>query len=385
MSNGYKVSNGYKSALAVQIINAFVVGVISIVIPLLMLDRGVSVESMGLIFAVLPLITQSVRMLFGCVSDYVGRKKIYWVNGLMNIGFLVTYYFANTPLGFLAGKVGEGVKEASLWSVNRAYFMDHVDRWRDGEKEKILIKMRGLNAVFEALGTIFAGFLVVALLYSNTLLLLIGLSVLILPNVRLLKDRVNRKLDMRAILKSLDIRHKSKKFKNFVAIFFLLGLSWGLLSGYILPLFLKSIGIPVELIGLLLGIRILLNGFFVYIFNSIWSGKRKILVGGLVFSLLIASLSFSNYTVLPLIIVLMGLFTGICDAGYETIFVRLSDHNSLGRDIGFLMIGVHVGMAITQALSGFVITSFGFPIIFFTSAMLFALFSLASYHNMTTT
>lgn len=376
-------TNGFKNAFAIQSVNAFIIGTIFLLLPLFMLERGISIESMGLVFAALPLISQTARLLFGCVSDYIGRKKFYWANGLLNVAFLGSYYFATTPLGFLFGKAAEGVRDASLWSVNRAYFMDHIDH--DHEKEKMLIKVRGVNSTFEAFGTILAGFLITILFYENTLLLLIGLSILIFPNVKMLKDkrvRINQKLDTAAILKSLDIRHKSRKFKNFVAIFFLLGLSWGFISGYILPLFLNTMGFSVENIGLLLGVRVLINGLFVYVFHSIWSGRRKVLIGGLVFSSLIAVLAFSNYATLPFIIVLMGIFTGIADAGFETIFVTATDHNYLGRDIGILMLGVHFGMSVTQAISGFVITSYGFPVLFFASAMIFTVFSLTSYYNM---
>lgn len=373
------MSNGVKNAFAIQALNAFIKGTIFIVIPLLMLDRGIPIESMGLIFAALPLVTQMNRLLFGIVSDYIGRKKFYFFNGLMNMGFLGVYYLATTPLGFLLGKITEGIRNASLWSVNRAYLMDHS---KEKDKEKILIKMRGLNSVFEAFGTLLAGFLIVIFLYDKTLLLLIALSVLLFPNVKMLKDKVKRKISPSAIVRALDFRSKSKKFKNFVGIFFLLGLSWGLITGYILPLFLKTMGVPVENIGLLLGIRVLFNGIFIYLFSSIWTGKRKILVGGLLISLIIALLAFSDYTTLPVLIVLFGMASGIADAGYETIFVHIVDHDSLGRDIGILLIGTHVGMSVTQGLSGFVITSLGFPILFFTSAMLFTLFSLAAYYNM---
>jgi len=375
----FNLSNGVKNAFAIQALNAFIKGTIFIVIPLLMLDRGISIESMGLIFAVLPLVTQMNRLLFGIVSDYIGRKKFYFFNGLMNMGFLGVYYLATTPLGFLLGKISEGIRNASLWSVNRAYLMDHS---KEKDKEKILIKMRGVNGVFEALGTLLAGFLIVIFFYDKTLLLLIALSVLLFPNVKMLKDKVKRKISPSAIVKALDFRRKSKKFKNFVGIFFLLGLSWGFITGYILPLFLKTMGVPVENIGLLLGIRVLFNGISIYVFSSIWTGKRKILVGGLLISSIIALLAFSNYTTLPVLIVLLGMVSGIADAGYETIFVSVVDHDSLGRDIGILLIGTHVGISITQALSGFVITSFGFPVLFFSAAMLYTLFSLAAYYNM---
>lgn len=373
----FDLSDGIKNAFIIQALNAFIVGTIYIVLPLLMLDKGISIEFMGLIFAVLPLVAQTNRLLFGIASDYIGRKKFYFFNGLMNIAFLSVYYLSSTPLGFLLGKISEGIRNASLWSVNRAYFMDHSK-----DKEKALMRMRGVNSIFEALGTLLAGFLVAVFFYDKTLLLLIGLSFVLFPNVKMLKDKVRRRLSTKAIIKALDFRHKGKRFKNFVGIFFLVGLSWGFITGYIMPLFLKSMGTPVETIGLLLGVRVLFNGIFVYIFSTIWSGKRKVLVGGLLFSLIIALLSFSNYVVLPMLIILLGAVSGVADAGYESIFVSVTDHNSLAGDIGILMIGTHVGMSITLALSGFVITSFGFPTLFFMSAMLYTLFSLAAYYNM---
>lgn len=368
---------GTKNAFLIQGINAFIAGVIYIILPLLMLERGISIESMGLIFAVLPLVSQTNRLLFGTVSDYIGRKKFFWLNGLMNLIFLGTYYLAKTPLGFLVGKIGEAIKNASLWSVNRAYFLDHTK-----ESEKVLIKMRGVNSSFRAVGILSAGFLVTRLFYDKTLLLLIAVSFLIFPNVKMLVDKKRYKISVLSILRALDFRNKSKQFKNFVAIFFLIGLSWGFSDSYIFPLFLKEIGISVESMGLLLGIRILLIGIFTYLFHSIWSNKNKILIGGLLTSLLFLILPFSNKATIPFLIVLLGTVGGIGVAGREAIFTEVADHNSLGADIGILMIGSHVGMTISEAISGFVITSFGFSMVFFAAAIFYALFSLAAFYNM---
>lgn len=371
-----KDKTGVKSAFAIQAINAFIVGVIYILLPLLMLEKNISIESMGLIFAILPLVTQTNRLLFGIVSDYTGRKKFYWLNGVMNITFLAVYYFANTPLNFLLGKINEGFRNASLWSVNRAYFMDHTK-----EEEQALIKLRGINSIFQALGIFSAGYLVTKLFYNKTLTLLMGLSFLIFPFVKMLRETERRQISILAILKALDFRHKSKKFKAFVANFFLIGLAWGFTSGYILPLFLKEVGIKVEYIGLFLGIKIFFSGIFAYTFHAFWSGKKKILIGGLLVSLLLIILPFSNQAGLPWLIMLLGIVTGISIAGRETIFTEVADHNTLGRDIGILMIGTHVGMSIAQALSGFIIISFGFPVLFLASAILYAFFSITAYYQ----
>ena len=371
---------GFKNAYAIQGINAFIFGVTFIVVPLLMVERGINVEEMGLIFAALPFVSQFARLLFGCVSDYTGRRLIFFINALANTAFLAAYYLATGALGFLAGKLFEGVKDMAIWSVNRPYFMDHTDDEHD--RVRTLIKFRGFNSVFEALGMMASGFLLAALAFDNTLLLLIVVSLFALPNVALLVDRARRKMNFGAIRQSLDISRKGRKFKNFLVIFFLLGLSWGFIAGYILPLFLATAGVPVQYIGLLLGIRVLFNGVSIWVFSSMWSGRRKVLIGGLLFSIAIASLGLVGYAVLPLAVVLVGMIAGIADAGYETVFVLVCDRKSLGRDMSMLMIGVNVGMAITQALSGFVIASLGFPTMFFAAAMLFALFSVASYHNM---
>lgn len=372
--------NGFRNAYAIQAVNAFVMGTVYIVVPLLMLERGIDVQSMGLIFATLPLVTQATRLAFGCISDYAGRKLFYWMNAAGNVAFLGAYYLAHSAPAFLAGKLLEGVRDASLWSVNRPYFMDHTDDPK--ERERVLMGLRGFNSVFESLGMVLAGFIAAALAFGNTLLMLVAVSLLALPNVAMLKDRARQKVDFGAIRRSLDIRHKGRRFKNFLTIFFLLGLSWGFISGYILPLFLATMGVPVQYIGLLLGARVLFNGLSIYVFSSMWGVRRKVIVGGLLFSAAIALIGLAPLSVLPLVVVSAGMVAGIADAGYESIFVMVSDRKSLGRDIGMLMTGVHVGMAITQAASGFVIAAVGFPTMFFAAAMLFALFSLASYHNM---
>lgn len=371
-----------KKAFVIQALNSFIAGAIFIVLPLLMVDKHVPIEEMGLIFAVMPIFMQTFRLVFGILSDYVGRKIFFWLDGLMSTVSLVFYYFSSTAIVFLLGKMAEGVRDASLWSVNRAYFMDHSK-----EKEAALIKLRGVDSALGALGMMAAGFMVVLLFYGNTILLMIGLSLMILPNVRLMKDAVkfHEKLDLAQVVRALDFRRKSPKFKNFIVIFTLIGLSWGFITGYILPVFLSSVGVPVQEIGLLLGARALCNAGVLYLFTKLWSGKRKILVGGLAFAASMGALALlagSGAATVSVIVVLTGLVAGVADAGYETIFVSVSDHNFIGRDIGILMIGLQAGASLTQALSGYVITYMGYPSMFFMAAMLYALFSLAAYKNM---
>jgi MFS family permease len=371
-----------KKALVIQSVNAFVAGVIFIILPLFMVEKSIPVETIGLIFAVMPIFMQAFRLVFGILSDYVGRKIFYWLDGIFNIAAPIFYLLSNNPLVFLAGKMSEGIRDASLWSVNRAYFIDH-----SADKEAALIKLRGVDSALGALGMLLAGFMVVLLLFDRTWLLLILISLIVFPEVKLMHDVVKfrEKLDLHQVVKALDFRKKKKKFKNFIIIFTLLGLSWGFVTGYILPVFLQSKGVPIEDIGLLLGARALCNAAILYLFQKLGSGKVKVLAGGLLFSFVLAILaifSSSGMANIFALVILMGAVGGIADAGYETIFVSIADHNFIGRDIGILMIGLQVGQSLTQAASGFVIAYLGFPAMFFMAAMLYATYTLAAYKNL---
>jgi len=361
----------------IEAINAFVMGAMSIVIPLLMIERGLDVESIGLIFAVLPLFSQVARTTFAIVSDFVGRKLFYKLNSILNVVFMGVYYFAHHPIQFLLGKVVEGVRNASLWSVNRAYFMDH-----SYEKKDILIKMRGVNAIFSAIGTIAAGLLIAMLFYENTILVCILISLLIIPQVFRLRDKMKRNVSLISIIKSFDVRGRNRAFKNFMIIYFFSGIAWGMISGYILPLFLRLMGHTEQYIGLILGVRLLAMGAVTYLLASKFSGKRGVLLGGLFFALSIALLSFSTPSTAYLFIILLGLGEAFVAASFEYMFVKVINHNSSAGDIGILMFGLHLGMSISLAASGFIISSIGFPTMFFASAMLFTLYSLASYYNL---
>jgi MFS family permease len=366
-----------KSAFLIQAMNAFIYGAMSIVIPLLMVDRGIAVESMGLIFAVLPIISQTARITFATLSDFIGRKIFYGVNSVMNLIFMGVYFFARHPLEFIFGKFTEGIRNAALWSVNRAYFMDH-----SYEKKNILIKMRGVGSIFTAFGTIAAGLLIALVFYENTILICMLLSLFIIPQVFRLKDKMKRKVSIPSIIKSFDLRGRKGIFRNFIIIFIVMGIGWGLIAGYIFPLFLRLLGYSEKSIGLILGARTLCAGLVTYFFASRVSGKRLVLFGGLSFATAVGLLSFASASTVLAILLIGGLADGLVAAGFEYIFVKVVKNSSSAGDIAFLMFGLHMGMSGSLALSGFIISSVGFGVMFLASAVLFGIGSVASYYNL---
>ena len=74
-----------------------------------------------------------------------------------------------------------------------------------------------------------------------------------------------------------------------------------------------------------------------------------------------------------------GFVEGIAGVGQEGILSRITDKDSYGTDIGLLMMGLHVGETLSLALSGLLISLWGFVAPFLLTASTYAVFSVASY------
>ena len=367
--------NQTKNIFSVQILNSFIDGILFIVIPLLMIERNIDVVTIGFVFAALPLVFQFVRLFFGAISDVVGRKLFFIFNSVLNVILIIIYYFAFTPLEYLFGKVTEGVKNASLWSVNRASLLDHRK-----DKRSILVKMIGIAHIAYAAGIIIAGFLIAWLFYSNTLIFCIFLGLLTFPTALIIKIGKKRKFCIKTTFNILDIRKKGKIFKSFSLLSFIRGLSIGLIAGYIFPLFLKQNNFSVEMIGLVIGLNMLFVGIF-SIFTRKIEIKKLVLYGGISYCVLLFLLGLTNYSLAAILLIIFGITRGFGHCIFETIISKVSNVNSYGGDVGILTTGLQVGIAISLALSGLIITYFGFFGLFSLSALIYTVYFVLTYQT----
>ena len=338
-----------------------------------MIERRIDVVTIGFIFAALPLVFQFVRLICGAISDIIGRKLFFVSNSFLNIILLVIYYIAYSPLEFLFGKITEGIKNASLWSVNRAALLDQKK-----DKRGLLSKMMGIAHIGDAAGRIIAGFLIAWIFYENTVLFCILLSLLIVPGVLSLKGKKRKRIRIERTFSILDIRKRSKFFKRFALISFITGLSSGLIYGYIFPLFLKEGGFGTEIIGIIIGLNILLIGIFSILTRKI-EIKKLVLYAGISYFFLMILLGFSNYSMAALIIIALGIARGMGHGVFEGIISKASSINSYGGDVGMLTTGLQIGQAISLAFSGFIITYIGFFGLFSLSALFYIIYCILTY------
>jgi len=367
--------NQIKNIIFIQILNSFVGGILYIVLPLLMLERNIDIVSIGLIYASLPMIFQLSRIIFAVISDLIGRKLFFILNGILSVLYIIVYYFAYTPLEFLFGKISESINHASLWSVNRAFILEHGKK-----KWKNLSRFRSFSRIFTALGVLVAGFLITWIFYPNTLIFCILISLLIIPSALAIVEKKKGKFRIEKAFDNLDLRKKGVTFRKVLFLFLLLGLSFGLIAGYVFPLFLIENKFSPEIIGTLLGIQILLSGFSIYF--SIGKGRldKIILYGGLFYSLVLFLIGFSSSILAVAFILIFGIADGIITNVQEGIYSKVTKDGTYATDIGLLLLGFHGGRTVTLALSGFLITFYGFNFLFSLSALIFVLFFSYAYY-----
>lgn len=366
--------NQVRNVLFIQVLNSFVAGVLGVAVPLMMEARNVDVVVIGLVFAAMPLIMQLGRMVFATASDFWGRKMFFVSNGVLGVVSGLIYYVAHSPLEFLFGKVVEGTKEGSLWAVNRAFLLE-----KNGRHWRILVYLRTVAYVAYAVGSLVAGFLIVWLFFEGALLVCALFSVLVMSLAFLLVGEKKERFSAAKARRFLDFRKKSRVFKVFLVLFFVFGVSFGLVGGFVFPLFLDNVGFDVEGIGLIVGMEVLVAGLFSYLFSKTSRMRVLILLSGVLFTVTLLLLGFTSWIFAAMLVVLFGSVQGMSSIGQEGILSKICDVECYGTDIGLLMMGLHLGEALSLAMSGFLISVWGFVAPFVLAASTHVFFYVGAY------
>jgi len=366
--------NQVRTVLSIQFFHSFASGILGVALPLMMKARNIDVVVIGFIFASMPLIMQFGRMLFATVSDFLGRKPFFVTDGILGAVSGLIYYFAHTPMEFLFGKIVEGTKEGTLWAVNRAFLLE-----KNGGHWRILVYLRTAAYIAYAVGSLLAGFFIAWLFFEGTMLLCALFGVFVIFLALLLTGERKEKFSIEKALHFLDFRKKDRVFKIFLLLFFMMGLSFGFHGGYVVTFFLDKNGFTAEIIGLIFGLQVLLAGLSSYLFSKSSQMRRLILLSGLLYTVTFFLLGFSSWVFAGGLVIAYGFVDGMASIGQEGILSKICARESYGTDIGLLMMGLHVGEALSLALSGILISLWGFIAPFFLSASTYVFFYLSSY------
>ncbi|MCK4482945.1 hypothetical protein KAU55_06930, partial [Candidatus Bathyarchaeota archaeon] len=230
-----------------------------------------------------------------------------------------------------------------------------------------------------AVGSLLAGFFIVWFFFEGTIMVCVLVGVFVVPAALLLVGGKKKKFSVAKALHLLDFRKKGKVFKRFLVLFFVMGLAFGFRSGFVFPLFLSANGFDAKVVGILFGLQVLLAGLFSYLFARRFEMRKLLLVSGVLYTVTLMVLGFSSSVFAGFLAVVYGAVEGLLSISQEGILSKITSEGTYGTDIGLLMMGLHSGNTLSLALSGFLISMWGFTAPFLMSALIFTVFYVGSY------
>ena len=85
-----------KRLYAINFVDAFIVGVITVIVPLLMLERGIDIATIGLVFAAAPLAKAAMRLASSALADSLGDRIVYVMSSASDFLQSLSYLFSKT-------------------------------------------------------------------------------------------------------------------------------------------------------------------------------------------------------------------------------------------------------------------------------------------------
>ena len=355
----------------INFIDAFISGMISVLLPLLMLSRGIDLAMIGLVFSIGPIVHVAVRFAGAALADSAGDRKIYVLSSALNFVKSAAYLVSSNAAGFAAGKLSDGSREALLWSVNRPSLLAVAP----GRKHFVLSNMISGRLLYNALGSLAIGFLFIYGGYDLPLAVAMALSlVLVFLSLRL-KDM--HRAEGRFSLSDFSPFGRSRRFYEIAGAFVAGNAVYSAVMYLLLPVYFAANGFSVSEIGLFYAGYLLIEGAVLnFISHRQVETKRAALAGAAIFCVGLAGLAFAPRDAIPFFF----LFMAFGDACGSMLWEELNYFASKGSrrkatDLAVVVAPALLSAGAASAAAGFAASAFGFAAIFAVFALSMALFA----------
>ncbi|MCX6769669.1 MAG: MFS transporter [Candidatus Micrarchaeota archaeon] len=355
---------------ALNYIDAFIAGIVSIAVPVMMLEYGIDLASIGLIFAIAPVVKLLVRLSSASLADRVGERIFYTLNAASNLAQAVCYAFP-TALGFAAGKLFDGARESFIFAVNRTSILAFAPHKKHSGTAQLISERLIANA-----GGSLAVFLILMVSGFDALLVLIAiLSIVMLLLARKIPNTHTGNKEKIA-LSDLAMRGKARSFYETLGAMVLGGSFYSVMFYLALPIFFKLNGFSLQEIGLMYAIYYLIFGVLMkIIIKHDLKAEKAAAVGVVVFIVALSGISFGGKALMPYFFILMTLADSCCAFLWEKILYLEAKHSKkVSTDIALLHMPAAIIGILAAASFGFVTAQWGFSAVF-----LIAAFTLAAY------
>ncbi len=365
--------------MLISLLTHFVLGGFGIAIPLVLLERNISLAEIGIIMSILPLVFLFVRILFAALADHIGWSPLFLVNWLSLLLASIIYLIANSPIDFAIGKVFEGISISAYWAVSRtATYLLSPSR-EAGEATKVI----GMVMLGMALGCAVTGSIMSIIGAYGAFILLIIISMMLLYPTILLwsKGRKRIRLNLFRILRSLDLRGRSRNFWIVSIIMAINSLARYPLFSLVLPIFMsRELGYSYMTIGTIFMMYNVILAATVFGTMKLSLSLTRAIVQSMIY--LFACIGLSKSNVLLLIsVVALAIASGLGTRFYETIIANVSKDRleTLSIDIGILHIPLRIMEFSSLIIFSIIIEKFGYQVSFILSGIAYIAFSILSY------
>lgn len=369
-----------KRILAITFLNYFVSGGLALTIPLLLLERNVGLEDIGIIISVLPLVFLVVRLFLAAFADLVGWARFYILLNWPGTLFSTLIYFlaGSTPV-FLFGKIVQAVKESSYWAVNRTAIFSLSPE----QKGKEAIRNIAVLWLSTALGSAVSGLGIAYMGFSFTLSILVFASLIIgIPAALLWKTRrQSSRPSIREAVALLDPRGRGRFFwfVSFTLMFY--SVAQYPLMTLLLPVFMaEELRYNYTMIGLAYMLYYVIASSVMFSTLKIAFGVKRVVIQSLIALLAVLLLANSrSYFLLPLLALAVAHGLGL--GFFESIIAKATKNRlTVSVDIGLLHVPMRLAEFSSVLSAGFVAQSIGYTPIFAFSGIFFTIFSVLALY-----
>ena len=353
-----------KRIFTLNFLDSFVFGITTVIVPLLMLERGIGVAAIGLVFAFSPLAKVAVRLASAAAADAFGERLFYTLNALSNFLQAPIYFLSSGALGFGIGKVVDGARESFIWAVNRSSIMHAAP----GRKHYAMGGLVSGRAVYFAIGSLAIGALFPLGGYNLLLALVAAIGIAMAAISLKVKDTPDR---AKIRLSHLHFLGRERRFYETAGALTVGSAVYSAILYFLLPLFFKLAGFSLSEIGLLYAGYFLLFGVVLnYISHTGIPGRKAALIGALAFAVSLCGIGFAPRGVMPYFFLLMAV--GDAHLGLlweEAIYLQAKGSSRRSTEIAMLHTPGMLAVFAVSCVSGFVVEGFGFVPIFVLGAL----------------
>lgn len=361
---------------AISFLNYLLAGALTLLIPLLLIERNMNLAEVGMILSVLPLVFLVARLVFAAIADHVGWLHIFLLaNWPTAVGSIVIYYFATSAPVFLAGKIAEGLRESSYWAVIRTAIYQVAPQ----KAGKEAIKNNAVLWIATAVGSAVVGLSIGYLGFSLSLVIL-ALTALLLGIPVLMLRKSSIKVDTQKnwkVLAALIPKGRTKLFWLGSAALMFNSLSAYPLVSLLLPAYMN----------LILGYNYLTIGLLFLLYNAVagiaaFFSLRRSLSPQLALALTVLSvtasvfLTFDN-AAFTMSLLVLAFVRGYSIGYFEYTIIKVTRNSSnISVDIGLIHVPQRIAEFASLMFAGYLAQTIGYAPVFVALGSCFGLYVL---------